>query len=100
LQLLADRPMHGYEIVQGIRTATGQTLDFGEGCVYPILHRLEASRQLSSRREVVNGRSRVVYQVTEKGRKKLEESVSSWRQIVAAVNLVLQGGVHVEPATA
>lgn len=100
LRLLAAQPMYGYEIVQGIRNATGQTLDFGEGCVYPILHRLEAGRLLTSRREVVNGRSRVVYRVTEKGRKKLEESASSWRQIVEAVNLVLQGGLHVEPATA
>lgn len=99
LRLLTVQPMYGYEIVQGIRNATGQTLDFGEGCVYPILHRLEAGRLLTSRREVVNGRSRVVYRVTDKGRKKLEESVSTWRQVVEAVNLVLQGGFHVEPET-
>ena len=83
-----------------VRAATGETLDFGEGCVYPILHRLEAGRLPEASRKVVNGRSRVVYRATDKGRKKLEESASSWRQIVKAVNLVLQGGLHVEPATA
>jgi PadR family transcriptional regulator PadR len=97
LRLLAAQPMYGYEIVQAIRSSTGAALDFGEGCVYPILHRLEAGHLLASRREIVNGRSRVVYRVTDKGRKKLKESVSSWRQVVEAVNLVLQGGLHGEP---
>jgi PadR family transcriptional regulator PadR len=97
LRLLSRQPMHGYEIVQAIRQSTEQTLDFGEGCVYPILHRLEADRLLVSRREVVNGRSRVVYRVTEKGNKKLTESVAAWQQIVEAVNHVLQGGFRAQP---
>ena len=42
LRLLAARPMYGYELVQGIRRATDGSLEFGEGCIYPILHRLES----------------------------------------------------------
>src|SRR4051794_7447101 len=80
LHLLARRPMHGYELVQAIRASTDQAFQFGEGCIYPILHRLEAEQLLSARRETVAGRSRVVYQVTDKGRQQLAESVTCWEQ--------------------
>ena len=50
LHLLARRPMYGYELVQAIRQATSGMLEFGEGCVYPILHRLESDGLLGSRR--------------------------------------------------
>ena len=69
LSLLARRPMYGYEIVQAIRQSTRGILEFGEGCVYPILHRLEAEGLLGSKRETVGGRSRVVYRVTARGSK-------------------------------
>ena len=50
LQLLERRPLHGYDLVQAIHDASGRKLDFGEGCIYPVLHRLEAQKLLSSRR--------------------------------------------------
>jgi PadR family transcriptional regulator PadR len=48
LELLSRRPMYGYELVQSIKLATGGTLEFGEGCIYPILHRLETQGVLSA----------------------------------------------------
>ena len=42
LRQLTLRPMHGYELVQAIRASTDHSFEFGEGCIYPILHRLEA----------------------------------------------------------
>ena len=51
LSLLSRRPMYGYELVQAIRQSTAGTLEFGEGCVYPILHRLEAEGLLGGKRE-------------------------------------------------
>jgi PadR family transcriptional regulator PadR len=92
LQLLARRPMHGYELVQAIKWSTHEALGFGEGCIYPILHRLEADQLLSARREIVSGRSRVIYRVTDKGRKQFAESVLNWEKVVRAVYHVLQGG--------
>ena len=92
LQLLARKPMYGYELVQAIKTTTDHAFEFGEGCIYPILHRLEADRMLSARRETVAGRGRVVYQVTDKGRKQLVTSVAGWEQVVKAVDRVLRGG--------
>lgn len=100
LSLLARRPMYGYELVQAIRRSTGGTLEFGEGCVYPILHRLEADGLLDGKRETVGGRSRVVYCVTPKGAKRLANSAASWRKIVEAVAQALQGGEHGEAALA
>ena len=55
LSLLSRRSMYGYELVQAIRQSTRGTLEFGEGCVYPILHRLEAEGLLASKRETVGG---------------------------------------------
>jgi PadR family transcriptional regulator PadR len=100
LSLLSRRPMYGYELVQAIRRVTGGTLEFGEGCVYPILHRLEAEKMLLARREIVAGRSRVVYRVTAKGAKQLADTTTAWRRIAQAINHALQGGEHGEPALA
>jgi PadR family transcriptional regulator, regulatory protein PadR len=100
LKLLERRPMHGYELVRAIETATSQRLEFGEGCIYPVLHRLEQQGALASRRETVGGRTRLVYRVTAAGRKKLAESISSWQRVVAAVKAVLEGEQDGRPAIA
>ncbi len=100
LHLLANKPMYGYELVQAIRSGTDHALDFGEGCVYPILHRLEAEGLLRASHETVSGRNRVVYQVTRAGRKQLSQSVASWERIVVAVTKALQGGSHGRPRLA
>ena len=47
LELLSRRPMYGYQLVQAIKAATNEGLEFGEGCVYPILHRLESQGLLA-----------------------------------------------------
>jgi len=92
LRLLSEGPTYGYELVQQIRSSTRDGLEFGEGCVYPILHRLEAQSLLKSSRESVGGRSRVVYRVTARGKAQLADTVASWRQVVEAINHALQGG--------
>ena len=100
LSLLSRRSMYGYELVQAIRRSTRGTLEFGEGCVYPILHRLEAEGLLGSKRETVGGRSRVVYRVTAKGAKRFSSATTAWQQIVQTINHALQGGEHGEPGLA
>jgi PadR family transcriptional regulator len=100
LRLLARQPMHGYELVQAIKLQSESALEFGEGCIYPILHRLEREKLLTSRREAVGGRPRVIYRVTPAGMRKLAESTSAWEQVVHAVSRVLKGGAHVEATPA
>jgi PadR family transcriptional regulator PadR len=96
LRLLSARAMYGYELVQAIRLATAGALEFGEGCIYPLLHRLEADGLLTSRRETVGGRNRFVYRVTSRGRAQLAERVTAWEGVTAAVRLALHGTPHAE----
>jgi len=94
LDLLSRRPMYGYELVQAIQVESAGALEFGEGCIYPLLHKLEARGDLSSRRIDVGGRSRVVYRVTPKGSQTRSKSAAQWSEVVAAVSRILQGGKH------
>lgn len=98
LQLLARRPMHGYGVVQAVRSASGEQFDFGEGCIYPVLHRLERAGMLASTKEPAGKRTRIVYRVTAAGLARLERSAAVWADVVRAVNRVLQGGGDAEPA--
>jgi PadR family transcriptional regulator PadR len=91
LRLLADREMYGYEIVQAIETATGEAIKLGEGVVYPVLHALEQSGCLRSRRKPVNGRTRVYYSVTAAGKRRLASVIRDWDRITGAVSRVLEG---------
>ncbi|MBX7104443.1 MAG: PadR family transcriptional regulator [Gemmataceae bacterium] len=100
LQLLDRRPMYGYELVQAIRAASGCVFEFGEGCIYPILHRLEADGLLKASEQASAGRTRLVYRVTKAGQKQLAEAASAWQKVVATVQQVIQGGSHGQPAMA
>ncbi len=98
LELVGRRAMHGYELVRAIERTSDHTFQFGEGCIYPILHRLGAQGHLASRRETVDGRSRVVYRLTTSGRKRLSSRVAAWRNIATAIDRILQGESDGEPA--
>lgn len=89
LQLLKDREMYGYELVQAIQAATGETIVLGEGVVYPVLHMLEREGALRSRRQTVGGRSRIYYSLTPDGGLRLAEIAQSWSRIARAVAGVL-----------
>jgi len=100
LELLERRPMYGYELVQAIQQESGGALAFGEGCIYPLLHKLEERGDLASRRLSVGGRSRVVYRVTPKGTKQRAASLAQWSEVVAAVGRILHGGKHAHARSA
>ncbi len=89
LRLLATEELYGYEIVRMIRAATGDAISLGEGVVYPVLHALEAAGALRSRRRVVNGRERVYYTATAKGRSRLASLASHWTRINEGIRLAL-----------
>jgi PadR family transcriptional regulator PadR len=89
LQLLVGREMYGYEIVQEIRARSAEVFTFGEGCIYPYLHHLEAEKCVSSRRQEVEGRSRNYYRLTARGGKRLAELTTEWKRVANGVNLVI-----------
>ncbi len=90
LRLLSQRSMHGYAVVQAIKIQSQQQFQFGEGSIYPILHRLESNAMLKTKTITVKGRQRVVYSITAKGKKRLAESHSLWQQVVGAVNTIFE----------
>jgi len=92
LRLLAAKEMYGYQLVKAIREATGESIAPGEGVVYPLLHSLERRGCLATRRIKHDGRDRVYYRITAKGRKSLRATVGNWRRIARAVEQVIGGG--------
>ena len=95
LRMLSTREMYGYEIVKAMRLVTGEAIGFGEGVIYPVLHALEESRAVKARRKAVNGRERVYYSVTSKGKRRLAHLSDEWKRVSAGVNSALTGAVGV-----
>ena len=91
LRLVSQREMYGYQIVKAIQSTTEDCFSFGEGCIYPLLHHLERTRLVSSRRQQVEGRSRYYYRITPRGRKRLKELSQEWREVAAGMSLVMEG---------
>lgn len=91
LRMLSGREMYGYEIVKAMRLVTGEAIGFGEGVIYPVLHSLEENGALKARRKSVNGRERVYYAVTTKGKRRLEHLSDEWKRVSSGVNSALDG---------
>jgi PadR family transcriptional regulator PadR len=95
LRLLQDREMYGYEIVQAIRSETGDVVSLGEGVVYTVLHALEREGALKSRRKTVEGRSRIYYAVTASGLRRYRDLANTWSALAEAIQSVMRGKRHV-----
>jgi DNA-binding PadR family transcriptional regulator len=89
LAVVATGPLHGYAIIEELRTRSGGELDLPEGTVYPALHRLERRGLLKSAWSRGEGRRRRVYRLTTRGRRELEERAREWRTFARVVEGVL-----------
>lgn len=89
LHLLSKREMYGYELVKAIQAQSEEAFNFGEGCVYPILHYLEKTALVKSDRKEVGGRSRNYYGLTAKGKRRLAELREEWNGVAAGIALTL-----------
>jgi PadR family transcriptional regulator len=94
LRMLARREMYGYEIVKAVRLVTGEAIGLGEGVIYPVLHWLEETGALKAKRKSVNGRERVYYNVTAKGKRRLEHLSGEWKRVSFGVNSALEDPEH------
>lgn len=94
LQLLDSREMYGYQIARSIRVLTTDAVAIGESVLYPALHLLEQRGLVKGRRRTVDGRTRVYYVITAKGRRRLEHLTNHWRRIAGGVEAVLAGARH------
>lgn len=59
--------------------------DISPGTLYPTLHRLEADGLLTSRQQVVDGRTRRIYRATSAGMKALEEDRKALAELAREV---------------
>ncbi|MER3398723.1 MAG: hypothetical protein C4315_01780 [Chloroflexota bacterium] len=90
LDLLAERPRHGYDIIRALGERFGGFYFPSPGAVYPVLQALEAAGYIVLRRE--NGRK--VYALTDAGQRFLEdhkETVSAVRERVQALCAAVTG---------
>jgi PadR family transcriptional regulator, regulatory protein PadR len=92
LAVLERQPEHGYAIAQAIKARSGGVLLAREGTLYPVLHALEADKQIESAEHEVSGRMRREYRLTEKGLKEADRLRGDWKRQQGAVNAVLAGG--------
>lgn len=89
LAALSEGSLHGYAIIERIRTSSANRFDYPEGTVYPALHRLEDDALVRSAWSDVDGRRRRVYQLTARGRKSLDARASEWERFAAGIRAVL-----------
>ena len=70
LQLIKKKPMWGYMIIKKTQQRYGVKLR--HGALYPLLNALETASILRSRRALVKGRMRKIYEITPKGTRLIE----------------------------
>lgn len=88
LSLLSAGESYGYAIIQEMSRRSGDRLQWTEGTIYPVLHRLEQKGLIKANwRAAEDGRKRKYYILLPKGRKLLEKRVEEW----SMVNAVLTG---------
>lgn len=75
LSLINDNhEMYGYEITKKVQEITSGAIKVTEGALYPVLHKLENSGQLSVDFRPAGGRLRKYYTLTPKGNLVASES--------------------------
>jgi DNA-binding PadR family transcriptional regulator len=82
LVLLADRPMHGYEVIQALNDRFGGTYVPSAGTVYPRLGKLEEDGLVT---KTADGR-KTVYAITDAGRAELAARQDEIAEVEAGVN--------------
>jgi PadR family transcriptional regulator PadR len=93
LKTLALEPMHGWGIAQRIQQLSADTLQVGQGSLYPALHRLELDGMIASEWAASeNNRRAKYYSLTAQGRRRLKSELTEWKRTAQAIALVLQEG--------
>ena len=79
LRILTGGPDYGYSILRRIAAASGEEIEWSEGLLYPLLHRLERTGLVTaSWGRADNGRRRKYYSITDAGRRALTDSEAQW----------------------
>jgi transcriptional regulator len=89
LTLLANHPLHGYEIAKRIEQQTGGVLRFDMASLYPMLYRFERKAWVKAEWQTLpNGRRRRCYRLTPSGRKQIAPLRAEWRAFFQALQSI------------
>ena len=78
LALLAEQPMHGYQIIQELAERTGGMWRPSPGSVYPTLQQLEDEELV---RETASTSGKRVYELTDTGREQAATTPAPWTAV-------------------
>jgi DNA-binding PadR family transcriptional regulator len=91
LAILAEDDSYGYAILQRVRELSGGRMEWTDGMLYPVLHRLERLGHIEARWEVAeSGRRRKYYRITSQGRTQLAVEQSQWQAVDATLRGIWQ----------
>jgi PadR family transcriptional regulator len=82
LAILAGGDSYGYAIIKRVTQLSGGQLQWTDGMLYPVLHRLERQGLVASRWSASeNGRRRKYYRITRAGRAQLSAQRQQWQLV-------------------
>jgi DNA-binding PadR family transcriptional regulator len=81
LRVLHDGPSHGYDIARSVERTTSGCCSPTEGGLYPVLREFEQGGYVTWEAEIVSGRERKVYTLTDKGRDAFRVGVEAWMEV-------------------
>src|SRR5436305_4908812 len=82
LSILEDGESYGYAILERVRALSDGAIEWTDGMLYPVLHRLEAQGYVRARwAEAETGRKRRYYALTAAGRKVLRGQKEQWQVV-------------------
>src|SRR2546428_13848791 len=87
LSLLAKGESYGYAIIQEIKARSQNRMEWTDGMLYPVLHRLERKGLVKSRwAEAESGRKRKYYSLKKDGKRALEKHHEHWSMVHAGLS--------------
>ena len=86
LAIVAEADTYGYAILKRVAELSGGQLQWTDGMLYPVLHRLERQGLIEGRWGTSEtGRRRKYYHITEQGHAELGEQRAQWQTVDAAL---------------
>lgn len=82
LSILRQGDSYGYEIIGRVKEVSGGRIEWSEGMLYPVLHRLTSLGFLEPYwKQAETGRRRKYYRLTDSGAAELERSREEWAMV-------------------
>ena len=82
LAILAEGESYGYAILKRVAEQSGGQLQWTDGMLYPVLHRLERQGLVAAKWGMAeNGRRRRYYRITKSGRTQLATQRRQWQVV-------------------